>query len=248
MQTANPDEPLKLALPFVARQKEAAHLKRLHAQRKHALVLGPAGVGKTSLVGHLKNELGLLVSPQSEHLVAICDSLEAGLGLENSELKLPQHKQRLLCALVAAKRTVVFDGVGWTTPKLSSFLQRVMERGPVWICTRSEHSWDIGHFWPLLVRFARVELRPFRLHETHALVSAAVERGVVSAKAMEIVGWLYRASAGNAGRLCKLLNELANGRYDVRNSRSLRLLKLDCRIHDIFPAQGRDRTRLPSGT
>jgi hypothetical protein len=236
MQTASPDEHHKLALPFVGRRKEAARLEELHTERKHALILGPAGVSKTSLVNHLKEKLGLLVCPLSEHLGAICESLEVGLGLDGSGLKLPQRKQRLLRALPGVKHTVVFDGVNWTTPKLSSFLECVMARVPIWICTRSEHPWDIGHFWPLLVRFARVELRRFNLHETHSLVATAVQRGIVPVEAMEIVGWLYRTSAGNPGRLCKLLKELANGHYDVRNPRSLRLLKLDYRIHDIFPA------------
>lgn len=235
MQTASPDEHPKLALPFIGRRKEATRLDGLHTERKHALILGPAGVGKTSLVNHLKVKPGLLVCPQSEHLGAICESLEAELGLNASGLRLPQRKQRLLRALASVKQTVVFDGVGWTTPKLGSFLEGVMERVPIFICTRSEHSWDIGHFWPLLVRFARVELRPFHLQETHSLVSTAVERGIVPAEALEIVGWLYRTSAGNPGRLCKLLNELANGHYDVLSPRNLRLLKLDSDIHGVFP-------------
>lgn len=81
MQTKSPDEHPKLALPFVGRRKEAAHLERLHAQARHALILGPAGVDKTSLVNHLQDKLGLLASPHSQHLGAICESLEAGLSL-----------------------------------------------------------------------------------------------------------------------------------------------------------------------
>jgi putative ribosome biogenesis GTPase RsgA len=46
---------MSLALPFVGRKKELAQLQRLHAERKHALILGPAGVGKTTLVNHLTN-------------------------------------------------------------------------------------------------------------------------------------------------------------------------------------------------
>ncbi len=75
----------------------------------------------------------------------------------------------------------MFDGVGWTSPKLSSFFESVTERAPVWICARSEHPWDIGHFWPLLARFARVEVRPFHPSETQALVEAAVAAGAVPA-------------------------------------------------------------------
>jgi len=238
MQTANPDEYLKLVLPFVGRQKESARLEHLHAQRKHALVLGPAGVGKTSLVNCLKDELGLLVSPQSEHLVAMCESLEAGLGLDVTGLKLPQRKHRLLRALVAAKRTVVFDGVGWTTPKLSSFLEGVMERAPVWICTRSEHSWDIGHFWTWLVRFEKVELQPFHPAETRALVSATVEAGLIPREAVKIAEWLHHRSNGSPRVLRELFEELAAHEYDLSNPIALRRLNLDRQIHEVFPLGG----------
>src|SRR5208282_5161999 len=157
MKRSNSDEIRKPMLPFVCRKKEASRLQRLHAQRKHALVLGPAGVGKTALVNHLKVKLDLLVCPQSEHFGSICESLETQLGLAAGDLKLPQRKQRLRRALAEAGRTVVFDGVNWTTPKLSSFLELAMERVPIWICTRSEHSWDIGHFGTWLVRFGKIE-------------------------------------------------------------------------------------------
>jgi len=235
MQTANPDEYLKLALPFVGRHKAAARLEHFHAQQKHALVLGPAGVGKSSLVNWLKDKLGLLVSPQSERLASICESLETGLGLEVGGLKLPQRKQRLLRALAGAKRTVVFDGIGWTTPKLSSFLEGVMERAPVWVCARSERSWDIGHFWTWLVRFERVELPPFHPAETRALVLATVEAGLIPREALTIVAWLHHRSNGSPLVLRELFAELAARDYDLNSQTALRRLNLDRRIHEVFP-------------
>jgi len=230
-----------IALPFIVRKRESAALCALHAQRKHVLILGPSGVGKSALVAHLRGQLPLLLCPHSECLGEICDNFEMELGLGADDMKLVKRKQRLRQALAETGKTVVFDGLGWTTPKLSSFLESVMERVPVWLCARSEYSWDIGHFWTLLGRFARVELRPFQHQEAHSLVSTAVERGIVPGAAMGIVGWLYRTSAGNPGRLCKLLTELANGHYDVCNPCSLRRLKLDCRIHAVFPAHGQGR-------
>src|ERR1039458_4935924 len=125
--------------PFVARLKEMARLCELHAQRRHVLILGPAGVGKSALVGELRERLSLLVSARSAHLGEICEGLEEQLGLEAAGLKLLERKKRLREALGAAGRVVVFDGVGWTGPKVSSFLEGVTERGPVWICARSEH-------------------------------------------------------------------------------------------------------------
>jgi hypothetical protein len=237
MQTTSSDEHPKLALPFLGRRKEVARLERLHAQCGHALILGPAGVGKTYLVNHLRGRLGLLVCPRSEHLVAICESLEAGLGLDAGGLRLPQRKQRLLRALAGAKRTVVFDGVNWTTPKLCSFLEGVMERAPVWICARSEHSWDIGHFWTWLVRFDKVELHSFHPAETHVLVSAAVEVGLIPREALNIAEWLHHRSDGNPLVLRELFEELAARRYDLSNPFALRRLNLDRRIHEVFPLE-----------
>jgi hypothetical protein len=42
---------MSLVLPFIGRRKEGAQLERLHAQHQHALIAGPAGVGKTALIG-----------------------------------------------------------------------------------------------------------------------------------------------------------------------------------------------------
>jgi hypothetical protein len=230
-----PTECHPLALPFVGRSKEAAQLERLHAQRGHALILGPAGVGKTELIRHLASRLPVLVCPQSVRLAEICGALENQLGLDAGGLTLVPRKNRVLRALAGSKRTVVLDGLGWTTPKLSSFLECVMARVPVWIATRSDHSWDIGHVWPLLGRVERVELPPFHPAETHACVAAAVEAGRIPREALGIVEWLHRHSGGVPLVPRELLEELATHRYDLANPRALRRVDLDRRIHKLFP-------------
>ena len=149
-----------------------------------------------------------------------------------------QRKKRLRQALAEAGKTVVFDGLGWTTPKLSSFLETVMARVPVWIATRSERSWNIGHFWLQLARFERVELHPFHLPETQALVEAMVKRRMIPPDTRRIVEWLQRRSAGNPLVLRELFAELANGHYDLSNPLALRRLDLDRRIHEVFPVGG----------
>jgi len=45
-----PVGPMNVQWPFVVRTKEAAQLRKLRTQRKHVLLLGPAGVGKTASV------------------------------------------------------------------------------------------------------------------------------------------------------------------------------------------------------
>jgi AAA ATPase domain len=231
----HPAGPERLPLPFVGRQKEMARLRQLHAQRRHVLLLGPTGVGKSALVGQLREPLSLLVSAASGHLGQLCEGLEPQLGLDPARLTLLARKRRLREALGAAGRTVVLDGAGWTTPKLSSFFESLTEHGSVWLCARSDHPWDIGHVWPLLVRFERVEVPPFHLSETQALVEAAVEGGGIPSQARQVVEWLHRRSGGNPLVLRELLGELVTGKYDLANPQALRRLDLDRRIHEVLP-------------
>ena len=103
---------LSFELSFVGREREITQLGALHAQRKHVLIIGPAGVGKSALVERLREQLTLLVSSKSSHLGGICEGLEPQLGLTPAGLKLLERKKRLREALGAAGRSVVFDGVG----------------------------------------------------------------------------------------------------------------------------------------
>jgi shikimate kinase len=226
---------MNVRFPFVGREKEIERLRQLHTQRKHVLILGPAGVGKSMLVAHLGQTLDLRVCPASERLSEICEALEREFGLDAGDLHLVRRKNRLLKTLKGTKRPVVFDGASWTTPKLSSFIESVSERVPVWLCARSEHPWDIGRIWPVLVRFEHVELNPFHPSETLLLVGVAMRGGSVPADTLNIVEWLHRHAAGSPKILCELLEEIARGHYDLSNSHALRRLDLDRRIHEIFP-------------
>ena len=213
-----------------------ARLRQLHQQRRHVLLLGAEGMGKSALVEQLREPLGLHVCPASEHLSEICDSLEHSLGLETGDLDLVKRKSRLLKWLKAEKRAVVaFDNAGWTTPKLGSFIENVSLCVPVWLCLRSEHPWDVGRIWPLLVRFEHVELKPFHPKETQKLVASAVGKKVVPEKTLEIVGWLHHRAAGCPKILCELLAEISRGHYDLGNPHGLQLLDLDRHIHEMFP-------------
>ena len=227
---------MKFSLPFIGREKEAAQLRRLYVRRKHALIVGPEGVGKSELVEHLRGTLPLVLCAQSRTLGEICDNLENELNSSAPPLPLVQRKNRLLKILAETGQTVVFDGVSWTTPKVSSFLENAMTRAPVWICCRSAEPWDIGHVWPLLARFQRVELMPFHLSETRTLVAAAGREGFVPRDALSAVNQLHRRASGNPKILSALLDELAQGHCDLSNSRSLERLDLARRIHELFPA------------
>jgi len=227
---------MNLSLPFIGRKKEIAQLGRLYTQRKPVLVLGQAGVGKSALVAHLRETLPLILCSQSETLGDICNYLEAKLDSPAPHLSLVQRKNRLLQTLAETRQTIVFDGLGWTTPKISSFLECAMERTPIWICARSERARDIGHFWSLLARFEKIELRPFRFPESRALMNAAIEKGWVSPAVSSFARQLHRLSGGLPRALRELLEQFTAGHYDLSHRAERQLLELDRRIKNLLPA------------
>jgi len=227
---------MNLPFPFVGRKKERTQLCQLHKQCRHALILGVAGVGKSALVAHLHQTLPLIFCAQSGTVGEICNHLEIELDSLAPHLPLVQRKNRLLKVLAETGQTVVFDGLGWTTPKISSFLESTMERAPVWICARSELAGNIGHFWPLLARFEKIELRPFHLFETKALLAAAIENGQVPPSVTPFARPLHRLSAGLPLTLRELLEQFATGCYDLSQRAGLQLLELDRRIKHLLPA------------
>ncbi|HUA38085.1 MAG TPA: ATP-binding protein [Candidatus Sulfopaludibacter sp.] len=233
MQTTISTEKCGQRLPFIGRKRETAQLRRLHAQHKHTLVLGPAGVGKSALVTHLAQALPLLVCPQSETLGEICGTLEMELAPNTLHLPLVQRKNRLLQKLAETHRTVVFDGVGWTTPKISSFLESAMERATVWICTRSELARNIGHFWPLLARFEIIKLRAFHTYETQALLNAAIDIGQIPSSLEPFARQLHRLAAGLPRTSCEFLEQFAAGHYDLSRRTGWQLLDTDRRIKNL---------------
>lgn len=208
-------------------------LQRLHARGAHVLVVGLEGVGKSALVARLRYALPHIVCRHSETLGGICDHLETGLNSPAPHLPLVRRKNRLIEMLAEIHRTVVFDGVGWTTPKISSFLESVMERVPVWICAKSGLARDIGHFWPLLARFEKIELRPFHFSETNALLAAAIASGQIPPSVKPFARQLHRLSGGLPLALVELLEQFAAHSYDLSRRASMQLLKLDRQIGNL---------------
>lgn len=67
---------MKLLFPFIGREREMARLRQLHKQRRHVLILGAEGTGKSALVEQLREPLELRVCPAFLRLGEICENLE----------------------------------------------------------------------------------------------------------------------------------------------------------------------------
>lgn len=112
-------------------------------------------------------------------------------------------------------------------------MARVAEKIPIWIACRSDKPPDVGHIWPELYKFTRIEISPLTETGTRMLVDEAVAQGKIQANARAHAGELHRMSGGSPRILTELLMQLAAREYNIDSSRGLDLLELDRRIRQI---------------
>lgn len=218
---------------FLGRKREIAELLTFRACGKHVLIVGPAGIGKTALLREVRQYCPLLVCEETSSLRPICDGLERQLGWAHHKLNLIERKNRLIGYLLRRGEPIAFDHLSRTAPRVARFIAHLGEQVPIWIACRSAKSRDIGHIWPELYKFTRVEISPLTEIETRALVAEAVAEKSIQEDAREHVHELHQMSAGNPRILEQLLIELGARKYKIGSSFGLNLLNLDRRIHEI---------------
>jgi len=218
---------------FFGRDKEIEQLRTLHALRKNALIVGPAGIGKTALLGQIRQHRPLLVCEETSSLRRICDSIELQLGWNHHMLNVIKRKNRLFAHLGKRGEPVAFDHVAHTPPRVARFMSFLAEEIPIWIACRSDRPHEVGHVWEHLYKFTRVELAPFTVEDTGRFIVEAIAEGNIQRDAAEHMEELHRISKGSPRILEELLVELASREYEMDGACGLDLLDLDRRIHGI---------------
>lgn len=219
------------SLAFFGRDKLLDRLRRLYSARKHVLLVGPAGIGKTALLRQLRHDCAMLMCQETSSLRRICDGIERELGWAHHKLNVIERKNRLLSYLERRGEPVAFDHLALTTPRIAQFIGRLSERIPIWIACRSDQPAAIGHVWQHLYKLTRVEVPPLKRAETARLILAAVAAGNIQTDARERITDLHRMSEGNPRILEELLIELAAREYKIDRPFGLDLLSLDRDIH-----------------
>ena len=224
---------MKNSFVLVGRQKEVEQLRALHAARRHVVIVGAEGIGKTALLQHVRELSSLMICDDSSSLRRICDSLEPQLGWAHCKLNIIDRKNRLLPNLERRGEPVAFDHLIRTAPRVARFIGQLSEKIPIWIACRSDRLDGVGHIWPELYKFTRVELFPLDEVETRRLIDEAVAQRRIQASARAYASELHRMSGGSPRIVTELLMQLAARRYEINSSRGLSLLDLDRRIHEI---------------
>ena len=216
---------------FVGRNKEIERLRLAYRERRHALLVGPAGIGKTALLRQAQNQLRLVFCEETSSLRRICESIERHFGWTHRNMNVVERKNRLLASLARRAEPVTLDSVALTPPRVARFIYQLMERVPVWIACRSVQPKDIGAVWQHLFNFQAVPLGPLTLRETAMFVQSAVDSGRVPVSATDNTRALHRLSRGNPRALEELLIEMSSREYRLDARFDRKLLELDRRIH-----------------
>lgn len=217
---------------FVGREREIEQLRRSYAERRHVLIIGPAGVGKTALIRHAQQYCPLLLCEETSSLRRICESLERQLGGTHRKMNVVERKNRLLPYLARRNEPVAFDSVALTPPRVARFIAHVAERIPVWIGGRSDQPKEIGAVWEYLYRFERIEIGPLSVSETGALIRNTISPRRLPTLSRNHISQLHRLAKGNPRVLEELVIELASREYRLDGSFDRKLLDLDRRIHN----------------
>jgi hypothetical protein len=218
---------------FAGREREIEQLRRSYAERRHMLIVGPAGIGKTALIRHAQQYCPLLLCEETSSLRRICDSLERQIGWTHRKMNVVERKNRLLPYLARRNQMVMLDGVSLTPPRVARFIANLIERVPVWITCRSAEPKEIGAVWEHLYRFERVELGPLSLNETAALLKSTISARRLPTLSRDQISRLHRLAKGNPRVLEELLIELGSREYRLDESFDWKLLELDRRIHNV---------------
>ena len=216
---------------FVGRRKEIEKLHQAYAERRHVLIAGPAGIGKTALLRRAQNQLPLLVCEETSSLRRICESLERHFGWTHRNMNVVERKNRLLPYLSHRREPVALDAVALTSPRVAHFIHNLIERVPVWITCRSSQPKDIGAVWQHLHHFERIELPALPLHDMADLIQSAIAAGRIAPLTPRQIAKLHRIARGNPRAVEELLIELSSRRYDLDDAFETKLLNLDRRIH-----------------
>lgn len=221
--------PVAPRTPFVGREPLLRRLGAMVRAGKHVLLVGPAGVGKSLILGEVARAFPMIVAQRSGCLGDLLAEVEPQLNLEPGELKLAARVHRLAAELPKSGRILVLENVRRVPPRVAHLIRVLLLRQRVWFVVRSTAPLDLGHVWPYLFMFQRVDVPPFTADETRAFLSV-VEFERDRDELLRAALRLHRLAAGHPGTLAALLAELRRRAYDLRTAEGLRLLALHARI------------------
>ena len=223
---------------FVDRQKEIQVITDLMRRRKNIIIFGQEGVGKTSIIQEVMNNVGInriLYSPQSrtlkEALINLVSS-DSGVHENINEKNILALRKALYPILDQKPDYIIFDHIDRVEPKYYSFFEYLIERElPLIIIAKGIDKKNIGHLRLVLHNFEKVEISNFDRSRSDILVDHYVnEFSIKVAQLDNLKKGVFHFSNGNP-KITKQLCSLAKDtKYQKKGFVDVKLMDLDRRI------------------
>jgi DNA polymerase III delta prime subunit len=232
---------------YVKAVERTVELERLTArarERKHLLVFGPEGVGKTRLLQEFARiqPLALYVpQPKSprDFLLSLVDTLRAKLGprglpsttssMSTGGLKVTVNK-----ALDAKPFMLIIDHVQSPSRVVAKIVKELSYYGrtPVFLGARSSHMEDVGALQVLSYdKKERLEMLNWPQHVALEFARREAERAELWASNLDTaLESIVQLSGGNPGSILGMLKMAARSEYRTEDQIKFHVLYLDYRM------------------
>jgi hypothetical protein len=225
---------------FIGREHECQRLSDLMRNRKHVLVLGEDGVGKSAILNHTLADGVLKKFLYSKHSTTLKEALVnlVGAAVGGKELA----KQNILTLKKTCYRLLdnrpeyaVFDHVARVERRFYAFLTYLRERNlPLLIVTRQPGKDNLGHLWMGLYDFEVLEVKNLDPTKTAQLVDNHITKlNLEIDEAADFKKEIFKMSQGNPRIIQDLCRLARNEKYRAKGYVDVKLMDLDRRISSI---------------
>jgi hypothetical protein len=227
-------------------------------QGKSAFLIGPSGIGKTSVLRtmHARQAPGtrrLLYCRQASTLKTTLQSLAEELlawdaGRLGSDDHVPAALRRLrkpplaqlrrlvMPMLRSGRYAVLLDHVGLVRGAFATFLDGLVENTgvPIVAAVRSLELAETGRLWWVGAAFTKIQMPSLYPAQARRLIVRTLDSmGIVLPDRNDFIKELTRAANGNPGLLTRICELASAPRYQIGGRTNLKLLLLDSRLRDI---------------
>lgn len=208
------------------------------SEKKNIMVFGQEGVGKTSIIQEVMNNIGtdrILYSPQSGTLKETLMNLVLSGGSVQgniNEKNILALRKVLYPILDQKPGYIIFDHIGRVEPKYYSFVEYLTERElPLMIIARGIDKKNIGHLRYALHNFKRIEISNFDRSRSDILVDHYVNEFSIKVVQLDhLKKGVFHFSNGNPKIIKQLCSLAKDMKYQKKGFIDIKLMDLDRRI------------------
>jgi hypothetical protein len=224
---------------LIGREKECADITDLMSRKKHVIIFGAEGVGKTAIIDKLlsenQNSSRFLYSKESktlkEALINII-SFNTGADRHIKEKNILSLRKMFYPLLDKEPQYIIFDHIEYVDPKYYLFLEYLIERKlPLMIAGQGTDKKSIGYLRMLLFNFKKVEICALSRMKTDEMVNYYIGRFDIKVVQMDTFKKdVFHFSNGNPGIVKKICSMAVDAKYQKKGFIDVMLINLDRRI------------------